>query len=106
MAHASVPYYLVSGLMTTLVVFLKDDPAGVDVQNAVAANLGLLIPPETSKFLHRFATSVDLFSAWYIALLALGISAITGFKLGKSLTSVMIPWALYVLCASAWATLM
>lgn len=101
-AHAWLPPSLVVSILSAVILFLKD-PADVDMQNLVAANLGVVVSAETSKFLHRMATSFDLFSFWHIALLAMGLSAVTKLNFSKSLVAVVIPWALWVLGASGLA---
>lgn len=101
-AHAWIPPSLTVSILGAVILFLKD-PADVDMQNLVAANLGVVVSAETSKFLHRMATSIDLFSFWQIALLAMGLSAVTKFNFSKSLVAVVIPWALWVLGAAGLA---
>lgn len=101
--HASFPPVLLTVILSVVIVMLKDDPTDLDVQNLVAANLGVLISAETSKFLHRLAISMDLFSFWQMGLLATGISTASNLSFSKSLVAVAIPWALWVLCASGLA---
>lgn len=104
-AHAWVPTAVVGGIMGMAVVFMKD-PSDIDVENLLVTNLGVIISAETSKFLHRMATSIDLLSFWQIYLLGTGISASsTTVTFGKALTAVLIPWALYVLVVSGFAAM-
>ena len=101
-AHASFPPGVVTIILSLVIVFLKD-PADLDVQNLLAANLGILISAETSRFLHRLAMSMDFFSFWQIGLLATGISAAANLSFTKALLSVAIPWAIWILGAAGLA---
>lgn len=102
--HASLPALLAS-VLAIVIVFLKD-PADVDIQNVVAANLGAALSKEAAgAFLHRVAVSLDLFSFWQMALMATGISAVGKFPFRKSLLAVGIPWTVYVLAVAGWAAI-
>jgi hypothetical protein len=103
-SHAWVPPAVIGGILGMAVVFMKD-PSDIDVENLLVTNLGVIISAETSKFLHRMAVSMDLLSFWQIYLLATGISACSNqVTFGKGLTAVVIPWALYVLVVSGFAS--
>jgi hypothetical protein len=81
--------YMATGLVQLLVfvavVMVQDqetlnaiDPTqGV---NLVPSNAGALLPAGTSKALMAFATSLDLFSIWYLILLSIGLAAIAGSR--------------------------
>ncbi len=101
-AHAQMPGVILS-IVTVVVLFLKKDPSDIDMQNMVAANLGPLISEETSKFLHRLAISLDIFSFWQMYLLGTGIAAAGRLSFMKGLMAVVIPWGLYVLIVSGLA---
>jgi|SRR5581483_4212810 len=97
--------YVVSAILTIAVMFLKN-PDDFNPQNPLAFNPGAFMDPSTgSKFVYSLATSMDLISFWAIFLLATGLKAAAGKKLsfGGALFSVILPWALYVLCKSALA---
>ena len=89
-----------SALVGIVVIFLKA-PEDIDLQNLIAANLGVIVPSETSKFLHAVATSLDLFVFWQIFLIATGVAATAKLSFTKSLIAVLIPWVLLVLIKSA-----
>ena len=95
---------IIAGILGVVILFLKD-PADVDVQNLVASNLGPLIPAETSKFLHRLAISLDLFSFWQIYLLGTGLAICGRLSKAKGIMAVAIPWLIYVLIAAGFASL-
>ena len=104
-AHSAAPISVVSAILSCVIVFIKD-PGDVDVENLLVTNLGVIVSAETSKFLHRMATSMDLLSFWQIFLLATGISASSSkLTFGKALAAVLIPWALYVLVVSGFAAM-
>ncbi len=88
----------VSSVLTMVVMLLKN-PEDFDMQNALPANLGAFLSTQTTpKWLHALAASFDLFTFWIMLLMALGFSVFAKrLSFGKSLTLVLIPWALYVL---------
>jgi hypothetical protein len=86
-----------------VILFLKD-PTDVDLQNPIASNLGLLIPAETSKFLHRLAISMDIFSFWQIYLLGTGAAICGRLSRVKGIMAIGIPWLIYVFIAAGLAT--
>jgi hypothetical protein len=96
-AHAWVPFML-SGLLAIVVILLKD-PADVDLQNPLAADVGAFLPTGTAKWLVAMCHSLDIFSIWVLCLFALGFSAVSPKKLKFSgaLAWVVGMWLLYVL---------
>jgi hypothetical protein len=87
-------------LLALVLVFLKD-PDALDVFNVVnnvASNLGVAVVENEHPVLHSILSSIDVFSAWAIYLLALGFSTVSRGTLAmrKAAIGVMIPWALYV----------
>jgi hypothetical protein len=93
--------FLPSAISTvlTLVVMLLKNPEDFDLQRPLPANLGAFLSTQTTpKWLIAFASSFDLFTIWVMLLMALGFSVVAKkMSFGKSLTLVLIPWALYVL---------
>ncbi len=87
-----------STILSIVMLFVKN-PDEFDIQHPLAFNLGAFLSPETtSKALVAFASSIDLFTLWTIAVLAIGLSAAARkITFGKALAGVMIPWALLVL---------
>lgn len=97
--------YLVSAILTIIVIFLKN-PDDFNVQNPLAFNPAAFMDPQTSsKFVYSLASSLDLISFWAIFLVATGLKAAAGKKLsfGGALFSVLLPWGVYVLGKSALA---
>lgn len=101
--------FLPTALSTVLalIVMLFKNPEDFDLQNPLVLNVGAFLDPATtSKGLHSFATSLDLFSFWVILLLALGMCvAARRLSYAKSLMLVLVPWAVYVAAKSGWAAL-
>lgn len=96
---------LVSGILSIVVMFLKN-PDDFNMQNPLVFNPGAFMDPTTSsKFLYSLAGSLDLFVFWNIVLIAIGLKAAGGKKLsfGGALTAVILPWAVFVLGKSALA---
>lgn len=92
---------LVSVPLLLLTLYLKDDWT-LNPQEVLQANPSLFFERgDVPTFLFSLLSSLDLFSFWMIALLALGfgLSARRGF--GSAVWGVAVPWAVYVLAKSA-----
>ncbi len=96
---------LVTQPLTLAVMALKGD-WNINPQDALQANLGLLLDPQTAaKPLLSFLSSLDLFSFWMMFLLAVGFGLASRKSTGSALWGVAIPWAIYVLGKVGWAML-
>lgn len=97
------PGVVMSALML-LVMYLK--PADeFDIQNPLAFNVGAFLPEDAPRWLQSLGTSLDLFSFWIMALLALAFSVAGTKKLefGKAMGAVIGTWLVYVLGKVGWA---
>jgi hypothetical protein len=95
-AHANLTGS-VFALLLLLILFLK--PIGtVDIDNPLAANVAAFLPEDSAKWLVSLGKSIDLFSFWTMALLAIGFGATNPRKLrgSKAFTIVFSVWAVYV----------
>jgi hypothetical protein len=93
--------------LSAVVLFLIP-PDNYDIQNPVAFNIGAYLDPQsTPKAIYSLASSMDLFTFWRIALLAIGISAASSRALsfGKGLAAVALPWGLMVFIKMGWAAI-
>jgi Yip1 domain len=80
-----------------LVMFLKD-PVDFDLKNPAGYNVGFFLDPHSvPAWLVSLGTSIDVFTFWYILLLATGMAAATKKSWATGLTGVLIPWAVFVL---------
>lgn len=100
-------YSFLTGLITVpltiLVMYLK--PAeDFNMRNPLAFNLGAFLTSDgIPKWLTALGTSIDVFTFWTMALLAIGISvASKRLSWGKAFTAVLIPWILMVLVKTGW----
>jgi hypothetical protein len=105
---AITAYSFLTGLVTvtlTILVMYIRSPDDFDIKNPLAFNLGAFLNVDsTPKWLMSLATSLDIFSFWTMALLAIGLTVATkrlGFT--KAFVAVMIPWAIFVLGKAALA---
>jgi hypothetical protein len=104
MCYSAIPG-LIFVALAIVVMFLKN-PDDFDIKNPLAFNPGALMDPATSsKFLYSLATSLDVFSAWRIILIAVGLKAAAGKTLSftGALVAVLIPWAIWVLGSASLA---
>lgn len=97
----------VAALMTRDSESLRDinlaDPAGI-----VPTNLAVILPSGTPPAMSSIAASFDVFTLWYLMLLAIGFAAIAGskkFKTSKAATLVFGVWVIWVLVKAGFAAL-
>ncbi len=96
---------LVSTPVTLSVLSLQGD-WNIDPNQAVQANLGLLLDKSTAaKPLWALLTSIDVFVLWMVFLLAVGFAVASRTATSSALWGVAIPWAIIVLCKIGWAAL-
>jgi Yip1 domain len=79
------------------------DPAGI-----LPTNLAVILPSGTSPFLSSIAGSLDIFTIWYLILLAIGFAAIAGaknFKPGRTATLVFGIWVVWILVKAGFASI-
>ncbi len=102
------PPALVVTVLGIIFMYVKDpDALELDPSKNIASNLGLLVSDRAHPVLASLLGSIDVFSAWSIALLAIGFSTISHGKLttGKAAVGVMIPWLVWVLGKAGFAAL-
>jgi len=92
--------YLPLGIKEVLgipIVLLKD-PSAIDPENFIASNLAALLPGDAPLWQMALGSSVDLFTFWCMALLAIGFSAFNPKKmpLGKAMGVVIAVYAIFV----------
>jgi hypothetical protein len=81
--YSHLPSILAS-LMGLAMIFLGDVER-FNVQNPIPTNPGFFLNPlETSKPLYVLASSLDIFTIWFLVLLGIGFSAATGRKVKSS----------------------
>ncbi len=101
--HSWMPQVILV-LLAMIVLFLKA-PEDIDIQNIVASNAGALVGADAAKWWQALAGSLDLFSLWTMALLAMGFSAASPKKVtyGKALACVVGVWLFYLLVKTGMA---
>jgi hypothetical protein len=96
---------IVSSMLAMLVMYLKP-PEDFNLQNPLAFNAGAFLANDTSAWLKGLAGSLDLFSFWIIALMAIGAGAASRkMTFGKAFGTILFPWALYVLMKTGYLVL-
>lgn len=101
--------FMAVGVITTPVTLaimaLKGD-WNINPQDAVQANLGMLLDKSTAaKPLWTLLTSIDLFVLWMVVLLAVGFGVASRKTTSSALWGVAIPWAIIVLIKVGWAAI-
>ncbi|KAB2966838.1 MAG: YIP1 family protein [Thermoanaerobaculia bacterium] len=88
----------VAALVGVVIALARETVSVEELQGGglVMSNLGFLAGEETSKPVRALLTSVDLFSAWAIGLLALGYRIVARVSPGAAWGAVAVIWALGV----------
>jgi hypothetical protein len=89
---------IISGLLAILVISMKDATT-VDLQNIVASSAAAFLPGTAPRWMVALLGSLDIFSFWYMILMAIGYSAAAPKKLsfGKAFAWILSVWLIYVL---------
>lgn len=67
----------------------------------VQTSLGLLLSPDAKgSFLHSVLSSFDIFNAWQVILVSMGLGVIYKFSTKKAFTTVAILWIIWILAKS------
>ena len=104
-AWAFLAVALVTLPLTLLVLYLKQD-WNVDPPSALQANLTLVLEKgSVPRAVYSLAESLDLFSAWTLALLSIGYAGATGTSARRAAIGVVAVWAVSVLGKAALASL-
>jgi hypothetical protein len=83
------------GALMAVAVILFGDPDHFNAQNPVPANVGFFLNPrEVSKPLYALASSADIFTIWFLILIAIGLSEGTGRKVK--------PLSIFLVYAGFW----
>lgn len=91
-AHALSPLFL-SQLLTLPAVLLKAPLAAADVPGLLPSSLAALLPAGTSPLALAAASSLDLFTAWAVVLLALGMARVAGASRVRAAVVVAVLWS-------------
>jgi len=94
---AYFPYYVVTCLMSALILMVSPDPGSLDIRNLIATNVGAFLDKNTtSKGLYALAGSIDVLSFLEIFLLGYGFAKLNRVKVFFGVAAVMTLWILYV----------
>lgn len=99
---AFFPYFLVTVLMTALVMIAAPDKTALDINNLLATNVAAFMNKnDTSKGIYALCSSIDVLSFIEIGLLSYGFSKLTKSSLFAGFGAVGGLWILYVICKMA-----
>jgi hypothetical protein len=83
------------GALMAVAVILFGDPDRFNAQNPVPSNVGFFLNPrEVSKPLYSLASSADIFTIWFLILIAVGLAEGTGRKVK--------PLSIFLVYAGFW----
>jgi hypothetical protein len=94
--YGGLPNLLKSGL-SILVMYLKP-PDEFDLQNPLMVNAAAFLPADAASWMKALGSSLDLFTFWCMALMAIGFAAAAKrMSTGKAFGMILFPWTLYLI---------
>lgn len=91
----------IKGILALVVLWARP-PEGIDLQNLVMSNAGVFLSSGAAPWLRVLASSIDVFSFWTIALLAIGFAAAGArekVSTKAALVLVVALWLVYLIVA-------
>jgi hypothetical protein len=103
---ALLPYWLITLVMTTLVLLASPERTSLDFTNLLATNIGAFMDKTTtSKGFYSLMSSMDLLSFAGIGMLAYGFSKVTRASLSSGFAAILTLWVLFIALRAAVASL-
>lgn len=99
MMFAWLPSILRS-ILTTVMLFVGD-PESFNINDPIGTNPGFYMPADSSAFLKSALGSLDVFSLWTLALMAIGGAIVARVKIRSGVILVFTTWLIFVLLKSA-----
>ena len=97
--------YLVSGIITTIVLATRRTVDPQEIPTLIKSNLGFLSDPRENPVAFTLLSSLDVFSIWSLVLLILGFAALSRFSRGKAAAIVVTLWIVQLLVRAGFAAL-
>jgi hypothetical protein len=89
-------------VLSTAMLFLGD-PETFNINDPIGTNPGFYMGPDSSAFLKSLLGSLDIFSLWIFALMALGGAIVARVKIRSAFILVFTTWLIVVLLKAALA---
>jgi hypothetical protein len=94
---------LVLTILTIITLFAGMDKDTFNLNNPVGTNIGFYLPPETSQWLIKLATSIDVVWLWALALVGIGLAIVAKVKRSAGLMAVFGWWLLLLIVKVGYA---
>jgi len=102
--YASLPLQIIY-ILAIITLFAGLDKEAFNINNPVGTNIGFYLPPETSQWLLKLGTSIDIFWLWSLFLLGIGLGIVAKVKKSAGLTAVFGWWVLIQIVKVAYAAI-
>jgi hypothetical protein len=101
--YASLPG-IIGGILGIVSLFAGVDPEGFDINNPVGTNLAYYLDPaSTGKFIHSFASALDVISIWSAVLMGIGFASTSKVKRSTAITIVVVWFVVFKLASASLA---
>jgi hypothetical protein len=95
---------IVGGMLGIVSLFAGVNPEGFDINNPVGTNLAYYLDPTTtSKFVHSFASVLDVISIWSVILMGIGYACTSKVKRSTAIAIVAGWFVVFKLVSAAIA---
>ena len=100
--YAALPG-IIKSLLGSVVLFAGAAPESFNLANFAPTSVGAFLNPlETNAALYKLASSLDVTTIWYIALMGIGLAIVAGVKRSSGYIAAFGWWALIVLVGVGW----
>lgn len=92
-------------LLATVALYLTPDGEGFNIQNPIGSNIGYFLDSTVVPWLKTLCESIDVFTLWYLALIALGCSIVARLRLKVTASIIASLWLMIVTIRVLWAAI-
>jgi len=94
---------IIKSLLGAIVLFGGTAAESFNLNNFAPTSVGAFLNPlETNAALYKLASSLDVTTIWYLALMGIGLATVAGVKRSSGYIAVFGWWALIVLVGVGW----
>lgn len=102
--HAWIPM-TIFGIILTIVIVMRGSFDPLSAATLVKSNPAFLVDMKAQPVLFAILSSLDIFTIWFVALLVIGFSELSGLSRGKTAAVVVGLWVVQILIKTGFAAM-